>query len=327
MARFAVIGAGLAGVALADRLTKADQDCSLFEKNSEIGGRLATRQFNNWCADYGTQYFTIRSDQFRTEVNFWLSQGWVEPWHVTPWVLDRETIEPSPDNQIRYVGSSTMNRMVVEVGQKLDTYLETRIDRLEQVSDKWRLWDGNGEHYGLFDAVLITAPLAQSMALLPKGTNAEIALRSAAMSPTWVYAVSLDHPTGIPADAVFSKNSIVSWVARNSSKPNRQSDYETWVMHFAPQWTANHLDVSEELLRYQTVRLLELLAGKEIGSIHDSFSYRWLYARASSKDIIIPQWDANLRVGLAGDWTIGSRLEDAWLSAQVLAEKLLNHYS
>ena len=327
MARFAVIGAGLAGISLVQRLKQADHDCSLFEKNSEVGGRLATRNFGDWSVDFGTQYFTARSAQFQVAVDVWLEQGTVAPWHMTPWLLQGETFEPSPDDQIRYVGLPTMSRMIEDAGKELDTYLDTRIDRLEQVAERWRLWDGDGEQYGLFDAVLLTAPLAQSMALLPTGSKAEAVLRSATMLPTWVYAVALQNPTSISADALFSQNGLVSWAARNSAKPQRNASYETWVMHFAPKWTANHLDVSEDLLRDQALRLLELLAGQDIGPLHADFSYRWLYARASGKNITIPQWDADLRLGLAGDWTIGSRLEDAWLSAQAVADRVIDQFS
>jgi renalase len=326
MTRFAIVGAGIAGVSLAHRLVQSNHDCTVFEKSQEVGGRLATEQFEDWQVDYGTQYFTVRTSKFMQEVEVWHSNGWIKHWSVTPWVLERETFSPSPDDHVRYVGTRSMNCMVQEMSRGLNVYLNTRIDRLERQNDQWRLWDEHGEHYGMFDIVLLTAPLAQSLALLPSGTIAETSLRTSAMSPIWVYALSLKQASGIEADALFSNDGLVTWAAKNSSKPNRDATYETWVMHFAPQWTANHLDASEELLRHQAIHLLDVLAGHDIGPIHGSFRYRWLYARASSKEITIPQWDANMKIGLAGDWTLGNCLEDAWLSAQSLADQLLDFY-
>jgi len=325
MASFAVVGGGLAGISVAHRLHHAGHHVVVFEKSRGQGGRLSTRRLTDWQVDHGTQYFTARSAEFQTEVNRWQSLGWVQLWSVEPWMLDRETFAPSPDNQQRYVGVPTMNAMVHGLSEGLEFYSECRIDRLEKQQQKWRLWDGHGEHYGLFDAVILTAPLAQSLALLPAGAKAEASLRQATMTPTWAFGLALSEPSGIEADALFANDGIVTWACRDSSKPGRPSHYESWIVHFSPKWTANHLDASEDLLHQQVVHLLERLAGKPI-HIHEYFKHRWLHARSSKQDNLIPLWDAASRVGLAGDWTVGSRLEDAWLSAQTLAEQLLSDF-
>lgn len=326
MASFAVIGAGLAGMTVAHRMKSAGHHCVVFEKSRGRGGRLSTRRKTDWQVDHGTQYFTARTDSFKTEVEQWITRGWVQLWQVEPWALNRETFGPSPDDQLRYVGVPTMNAMVHGLSEGLDLYLDTRIDRIEKQGQQWRIWDGNGEQYGLFDALVITAPLAQTLALLPDGSNAEIAMRSAAMTPTWAYALALEVPSGIEANALFSSDSIVTWAAKDSSKPGRPSSYETWMIHFGPRWTSNHLDASDELLRQQAVNLLERLAGKPV-HVHEAFKHRWLYARATSSEAPIEQWDANQRLGLAGDWTRGSRLEDAWLSAKYLSDQILEQFA
>lgn len=327
MATFAVVGAGLAGISLAHRLTQAGHLCTVFEKSRGRGGRLSTRRLEGWQVDHGTQYFTVRSPEFADEVNSWVQKGWAARWFVEPWTLGRETSEPSPDDQQRFVGIPTMNAMVHGLSDGIELYSRTRIDRLERVDNCWRLWDEYGEHYGLFDAVLLTAPLAQSLALLPESAVAQqSALRGARMTPTWAIALALAEPSGISADAFFANDGIVSWVSRDSSKPGRPHQYETWMIHFSPSWTANHLNAADDLLYQQAVHLLERLAAAPV-AVHDHFTHRWLHARASSGDVSVNQWDADQAIGLAGDWTMGSRLEDAWLSAQALAGRLIGDYS
>ena len=322
MASFAVIGGGLAGISVAYSLKKAGHQCVVFEKSRGRGGRLSTRRLDGWQVDHGTQYFTARTSTFRAEVEHWQQLGWVSEWPVQPWKLDRETFTPSPDDQIRYLGVPTMNAMVHGMSIGMEFYADTRIDRLEKQGQQWRLWDGQGEHYGLYDAVILTAPLAQSLALLPAGAKAEATLKGASMTPTWAFALALTEPTDIEADALFSSDGIVNWACRDSSKPGRPNQFETWLVHFSPAWTANHLNASEDLLHQQVVHLLERLSGKDI-KIHEYFKHRWLHARSSSHDRTIPQWDNDQKIGLAGDWTLGSRLEDAWLSAQKLCEEML----
>lgn len=325
MATFAVIGAGLAGVSLAHRLHQSGHRCLVFEKSRGRGGRLSTRRNDGWQADHGTQYFTARSPQFKEEVARWQQAGWASEWPITPWKLTRESLEMSPDTQARYVGSPAMNSMVHGLSDGLEFYSHTRIDRLERVDDGWRLWDEHGEHYGRFDAVLITAPLAQTLALLPTQAQALNAMKHARMTPTWATAIALQSPSGIEPDALFCNDGIVTWACRDSSKPGRPDQYETWMIHFSPAWTANHLDADTGLLLQQAQHLLERLAAKPV-DIHDTFCHRWLHARASSGEVTIPQWDSQQSIGLAGDWTIGSRLEDAWLSAHALADQLIRDF-
>jgi len=64
MKHTAVIGAGMAGIALARTLMQAGHRVSVFEKSHGAGGRMATRNTPYGNFDHGVQYFTIRDPQF-----------------------------------------------------------------------------------------------------------------------------------------------------------------------------------------------------------------------------------------------------------------------
>ncbi|MEP4544842.1 MAG: FAD-dependent oxidoreductase [Saccharospirillum sp.] len=328
MAVFAVVGAGLSGMTLARELEQAGHRCQVFEKSRGRGGRLATRRRDGWQADHGAQYFTVRDPAFQQEVDRWLAEGWVAPWPVSPVVLDGDGVQSSPDEQTRYVGTPTMNAMVQGLSEGLDLFVQTRVDRLERVGKQWRLWDDQGEQYGQFDAVLLTAPLAQSLALLPPGSNLEVPLRgTTAMLPCWALAITFSEPTGIEADAAFVKTGVVNWLARDSSKPGRAAEPETWVAHFTAQWSANHLDASDSLLEQQCLAALRRLGQPELPAVSDRFKHRWLYARSGTETRLDAAFDTNLAIGLAGDWTQGDRLEGAWRSGHRLAKTLIEQWA
>ena len=61
---FAVIGAGMAGVACARTLLQAGHRVSVFEKSRGFGGRMATRSTEFGGFDHGAQYFTVRDSRF-----------------------------------------------------------------------------------------------------------------------------------------------------------------------------------------------------------------------------------------------------------------------
>ena len=63
-ARVAVIGAGIAGLACARELARADARVTVFERSRGLGGRLGTRRQGNLAFDHGAQYITSRSHSF-----------------------------------------------------------------------------------------------------------------------------------------------------------------------------------------------------------------------------------------------------------------------
>lgn len=327
MAVFAIVGAGLSGMTLARDLEQAGHRCQVFEKSRGRGGRLATRRRDGWQADHGAQYFTVRDPAFQAMVDQWVANGWVAPWPVEPRVVDREGMRDSPDERTRYVGVPTMNAMVKGISEGIDLFNQTRVDRLERMDRQWRLWDDAGEHYGQFDAVVLTAPLAQSLALLPSGSRAEVPLRNTTMLPTWSVGLAFNQATGIESDAFFVREGVIDWIGRDSSKPGREPSPEVWVMHFSSLWTANHLDANDKLLQQQCLTLLRKLSPTDLPPVLDGFTHRWLYARSGPADTEIPQWDDSLRIGLAGDWILGDRLEDAWISGKRLAREMIEAWA
>lgn len=324
MTHFAIIGAGLSGVSLAERLSTAGHQVTIFEKSRGLGGRLATRRREGWQADHGAQYFTARDAGFKKAVQQWQSAGWVAPWSVTPYTLQNHEITPSPDDQTRWVGVSTMNAMVHGLSNGLDVNRGVRVGRVERVNQQWLLSDDQNQLLGEFDALIISAPQPQAAELIPKTSTLAMPVNESTMSPTWSVAIAFKAPTTIKPDAVFVKNEAISWLARDSSKPSRATHYETWMVHFSSTFTEQHLDESKEALYQQALNQLKRLnESQPLPEVHDYFAHRWLYARSAQNERINTQWSADEQLGLVGDWTVGGRLENAWLSAKTLADEIL----
>jgi predicted NAD/FAD-dependent oxidoreductase len=61
---FAIIGAGMAGIACARTLMQAGHRVTVFEKSKGASGRISTRSSNYGSFDHGAQYFTVRDSRF-----------------------------------------------------------------------------------------------------------------------------------------------------------------------------------------------------------------------------------------------------------------------
>ena len=75
---YAIVGAGMAGVACARTLLQAGHRVTVFEKSPGAGGRMATRETPLGGFDHGAQYFTVRDPRFARALE--TVPGLVRPW-------------------------------------------------------------------------------------------------------------------------------------------------------------------------------------------------------------------------------------------------------
>ncbi len=306
----AVIGAGIAGLACAERLVAAGRSVILFDKGRRPGGRVSTRRVETVSGeasfDHGAQYVTVRDPAFAARIEAWRREGLVVAW-------------PAAGGDA-YVGMPGMDAPVAAVAARLDVRRSTRVDALERDDAGWRL-TGEGIGETAFAAVVVTVPAEQVAALAerwdPKLAAAAVAMHS---EPCLTVMAAFPERLAIVADVVRHAGPI-GWATRNSAKPGRTGP-EAWVIQAEPGWSARHLEDGKPeamaALLDAFVREMGVRAPKPLTiSIH-----RWRYARAGEGGGG-PMWNPALRLGACGDWTYGPRVEDAWLSGYELAGIML----
>ena len=113
-------------------------------------------------------------------------------------------------------------------------------------------------------------------------------------------------------NAARSTHHRVAWLARESSKPAR-GQIERWTVQASPEWSQEHLHDDP-----QRVEAKLLKAFSELTGIHarPSFAqvHRWHDAKTLHPLGSSFLWDAELNVGTCGDWHLGHRIEDAFVS-------------
>lgn len=95
-------------------------------------------------------------------------------------------------------------------------------------------------------------------------------------------------------------------------------------MHFSAEFSTQQLEASAERISEFAAAELSRVLGRTV-DVAAALCHRWLYASYNSA--IAPcgvLYDAKMQLALAGDWTLGGRVENAWLSGVKAAEKLLS---
>jgi len=307
MGRTAVIGAGMAGLALARALKRRGRKVVLFDKGRAPGGRMSTRRR---LLDHGAQYFTARDAGFAEAVRAWEEAGVVERW-------PNRFRDGAPDDEVRFRGAPHMASLAAHLADGLAIRNAVRIARLACGADGWELHDAQGEAYGPFESVAVTAPAPQAAALLEPVPELRARVAAVGMTPCWAGLFAFDEPLGPDFDGAFLENGL-SWVARHERERG-----ESWVLHADPEWSRAHLDAArEDVLAELRNRLVDLVGAPLPRAAYEGV-HLWRYARTSEPLGAPCLWDPLRSIGVAGDWCLGGRVEAAWKSGRALASQML----
>ncbi len=339
-AHFAVIGAGMAGVACARTLMQAGHRVTVIEKSGGLGGRMATRSSAFGSFDHGAQYFTVRDSRFALALE--TVPGLCKRWSAnTVRVLDelgRVAAAGLPARESHWVPTPGMSALVKAWAQPLPqgarVELRTRVTAIERDpldSEKWQLrtaGTGDSQHiYSGFDGVLLAIPSPQAQQLLASSKLVpaiEKQLSNVRVAPCWT--LMLAFPQAMQANlsalgpqwnAARSTHHRIAWLARESSKPGRGA-VERWTVQASAAWSQEHLQDDAPRVQAKLLKAFSEITGIRAEPSHID-TQRWLYAQTTQPLGKTHMWDAKSGIGVCGDWCIGHRVEDAFVSGLELA--------
>lgn len=306
-----IIGAGMAGLACGAALTEGGHSVRLFDKGRGPGGRMSTRRMSvdgaEYAFDHGAQYITAQDPRFRAQLALWESEGVIARW-------------PAAGDDA-FVGTPGMNAPVKAMAEKANVAFMTRIASIRREGKAAWLLREDGEVEGPFDAVIVAVPAEQAAPLLTAHVPAMAEAASAVISlPCWTLMAAF--AARIDASDCLRNAGPIGWAARNSAKPGR-GDGECWVVQGSPQWSAENLEC--EPAEAQAMLLAAL--GDALGALPAVISasaHRWRYSSVPVSDAGA-LWDDASMIGACGDWLLGPRVEQAYLSGIMLAERIGAH--
>lgn len=324
-----VVGAGVAGLLAARRLSEAGRSVIVLDKGRGVGGRLATRRIGEGVFDHGAQFFTSSDPGFAAEVESWRCAGVVEQWFDRRLEPDGSTVA---DGHPRWRGTAGMTAIAKHLAGGLDVRTATRVASMGQHrsgsggSEGWSVVIEDGTELRA-RSLLLTAPVPQTLELLEAG-GVELAeadrieLESVAYHPCVAVLALLDGPSGLPdPGALRPAGEPLDWVADNQRKGI--SPVPALTVHAGPDtsrrlWDAPDVEV--------VAALLAAVPGLRAGAVEGGVQVqRWRYARpATLHPEICKELLGVPPAVLAGDAFAGARVPGAAASGRAAAELLLS---
>lgn len=288
--RVVVVGAGAAGLTAARHL-RDTHDVVVIDKGRGVGGRMATRRIGDATFDHGAQFLTTHHEDFATRVQRWCDVGVAQPWY-------RGQVGPAgggaQDGHTRYRGTVSMNAIAKHLAEGLDVRCATRAAAVGVRDGRWwvQLHDraaGGGSAEGRpgdgleADALVLTAPVPQSLELLDAGGAALAPQDAAAMAAIDYHRclaalVPLDGPSGLPSPgAVSPGRGSIDWIADNEMKGISTGAGIT--IHAAASFSAVWWDRPDEEIVDALLGEARSVADLVAAPVGASQVQRWRYAR------------------------------------------------
>jgi predicted NAD/FAD-dependent oxidoreductase len=337
MSKLAIVGAGIAGLAAAQRLRalRPELEAVVFEKDAGAGGRAATRRLHGATFDYGAQYLKTPTPELQRFVTDTLDHTTLADIDRPVWTFDgsgqiREG-DPAQNADPKWTYTDGIARLATELAGGVDIRYATSVRRLGHDGQSWLLYADapNGPYHA--DAVLLTPPAPQTRELLgrselPNGRAEELLRELAQATYRPCLSVTLGYerpPRPRPWYAMVNtdRKHPISWLAYEHLKPDRHMAGQGVVIaQMAPVWSHEHRDDTIEALAATVANQVSTLLDEELRQPHWADREFWPYA--------LPDHGcdgARLHTGdglfFAGDYLLGQgrlhlAIESGWAAAQ-----------
>ncbi len=300
MTDIAVIGAGIAGLVCAQKLTEAGYSVVVVEKSRGLGGRVATRRLHNTCADHGARYLEPKGELLQGFVQSLSQNNIVEVWTGTFYDLPAKSHFPVKNSGFsRYIAPMGMSAIAKFLGQGLDTLLNQRVVAVEPAPENnWRLITTSGNNTSgnntsinkeiTAKGLVIAIPAPQAVMLLEPLSNNIVnssflqQLRSVDFYPCISVMAGYSSNTQLLPEwkaVTFNEHNILAWIGFDSSK-RPQPQQPVFVVQSSPDFAHMHLETEDlqplgiQILQSASESLmLEWLKTPEWMQVH-----RWRYA-------------------------------------------------
>lgn len=323
--RIAIIGAGISGLTLAQKL-KSHADVVVYEKARGVGGRMSTRYVDPFYFDHGTQCFTTRTKEFQAFLHPYMKDKTIAEWSGK--VINLEIGKKESKRlwfEPHLVAAPNMNSLCKKLADGLDIRVSIEVVPLAKKQfSTWTLQDKQGNILGEYDWVTSTAPPAQTLELFQAALPDNSSLHKTRMQGCYSLMIGFNKPWDKKWIAAKVHNNPIKWISVNSTKPGRSKEVTAIVAHSGNNWSDEHIDDDMQEAQKFLVERFEAVTGISTANANFISMHRWKYAIV--KEIEKPGFYFDPMQGIAAtsDWTSTSRIEEVWSNANRLADRIIH---
>ena len=323
--KIAIVGGGISGLIVANELQKLN-DVTIFEKARGVGGRMATRRHETFSFDHGTQYFTAKTPEFQNFCHQMQNEGIIDLWNckfASISCTKIERISNFNEDIKHFVATPQMNSLCKHLSKGLNVIMEAKIEKISFTNNQWQIIDSNANQYQNFDILILAIPSHQAVELLPHNFKYYNEIAKIKMQGCFTLMLGFKEKIALEFDTAIVKDSILSWVSVNNSKPQRNESFALTV-HSSNEWAEQNMEINQEIIKNQMLDEAKKIIHFEESQLECCVLHRWRFANAPKYNGEKSYFDTNLNIGICGDYLISGRIESAFLSGKSLLDKIIS---
>ncbi len=298
----AVIGAGITGLTVADRLVKAGRDVRIFDKSPANGGRISSRGTCNGDFDHGAPEIQVSNPEFDTFLN---GLGAI-----------------SDGNGSRF-GAPRMRSLFDPLSDHFNISSEVEVTAIDRESRGWIVRTASGRSFAHYHTVIVTIPAPQAANII-RACQPDLAaeLDQVKMQPVWTCLVEFTEKLDLPGKV--NGGGTVMRADRMSAKPAREDEREAWVIHMRPEFASDETFADPAVMAPIILDAFGENYGIELPDVAYLNAHRWRYAFAEEPLGVPFAGDPTAGLLVGGDWTLGARAQDGYESGGAMAQAILS---
>ncbi len=223
----------------------------------------------------------------------------------------------------RYTGVPGMSAIANDLAKGLSIRTNDRVIGVDRGVSGWVLTTEGRDPHGPFGELIIALPAPQTAELL-RGHSFSDEARAVPMVPCWCVMVAFQQRIRVGWDAAMVTDALLTWVARDSSRPGRDQEPDCWILHAGPSWSSQHLEATPDWVTDQMLNAFAEMAGGILPDFAFSSAHRWRYGLPAESPSKLALRDAEAGLTVCGDWLVRGSIEGAYLSGVRAAELFLS---
>lgn len=290
-----IIGAGLTGLWLGHLLKLQNKNCQLIDKSKGVGGRMATRRWNDQKFDHGAQFYKLKTES--------------QEFHKL--MLEKNLVRPL-DNE-KWIAVNGISSLAKSLASQLPIFLEKTVDKISRSEDGTYQVSTVEGHLYQCRKLILTCPLPQTLKIFDQSNFIYPEMfKNVQYSKALVFLLSSQEVLKFPYSAPYYEpqdSNLFSVVDQNWKTGISGT---AWTVTMAPDWSHQYFDQTEEE---------QLIAFKNEFTFYNSIFNiqikKWRYSQPSlHHSELTSQIKDHPNIYIAGDAIGGGSLNGAIRSAE-----------
>ena len=172
--------------------------------------------------------------------------------------------------------------------------------------------------------MISAVPAPQTNEIFPRVFDFWDTLSEIKMSSCFSLMLGFGEPIELGFDAAIVKNSDISWISLNSSKPDRMGNPSVLV-HSSNDWADQNIDMEPKKASHHLLDTLSNTIDLPFENLAFKNIKLWRYANVTKQKNDRVFLDIENKLGACGDWCIQGRVEAAFQSGEKIARELLSY--